>query len=121
MTHASTSMTYEFTARTDKGRVRSNNEDAVAVDRDAQVAILADGMGGYNAGEVASGMATSVACPWPYPEAKVYDPQGFYRANGAEGPYSVGKWSTWQQGPSRNLDVDLGSKSDRCATDNAHG
>jgi len=22
--------------------------------------------------------ATSVACPWPYPEAKVYDPQGFY-------------------------------------------
>ena len=43
MTHASTSMTYEFTARTDKGRVRSNNEDAVAVDRDAQVAILADG------------------------------------------------------------------------------
>ena len=39
MTHASTSMTYEFTARTDKGRVRSNNEDAVAVDRDAQVAI----------------------------------------------------------------------------------
>ena len=46
MTHASTSMTYEFTARTDKGRVRSNNEDAVAIDRDAQVAILADGMGG---------------------------------------------------------------------------
>ena len=24
----------------------------------------------------ASGLATSVACPWPYPEAKVYDPQG---------------------------------------------
>jgi hypothetical protein len=22
--------------------------------------------------------ATSVACPWPFPEAKVYDPQGFY-------------------------------------------
>ncbi|AOG24405.1 Stp1/IreP family PP2C-type Ser/Thr phosphatase [Acidovorax sp. RAC01] len=52
-------MTYEFFARTDKGRVRSNNEDAVAVDTDAQIAILADGMGGYNAGEVASGMATT--------------------------------------------------------------
>ena len=26
----------------------------------------------------ASGAATSVACPWPYPEAKVYDPQGLY-------------------------------------------
>ena len=26
-----------------------------------------------------------MACPWPYPEAKVYDPQGFYEENGAEG------------------------------------
>lgn len=52
-------MTYEFSAQTDKGRVRTNNEDAVAIDRDTQLAILADGMGGYNAGEVASGMATT--------------------------------------------------------------
>ena len=59
MTHAATSMTYEFSALTDKGRVRTNNEDAVTIDADAQVAILADGMGGYNAGEVASGMATT--------------------------------------------------------------
>lgn len=50
-------MTYEFFAQTDRGRVRANNEDAVAVDREAQVAVLADGMGGYNAGEIASGMA----------------------------------------------------------------
>ena len=35
----------------------------------------------------ASGLATSVACPWPYPEAKVFDPQGYYEKNGAEGPY----------------------------------
>ena len=62
----------------------------------------------------ASGLATSVACPWPYPEAKVYDPQGYYEENGAEGPYSVGKWSTWQQGlPDGRPDVELGSKSDR--------
>lgn len=54
-----TPMTYEFVARTDKGRVRGNNEDAVAIDQGAQLAILADGMGGYNAGEVASGMATT--------------------------------------------------------------
>lgn len=69
----------------------------------------------------ASGQATAVACPWPYPEAKVYDPQGYYRANGAEGPYSVGKWSTWQQGPFGNVDVELGSTSDRCASEHAHG
>src|SRR3990167_813356 len=44
---------------THPGRVRANNEDAVAVDPHAQLAVLADGMGGYNAGEVASGMATT--------------------------------------------------------------
>jgi hypothetical protein len=30
--------------------------------------------------------ATSVACPRPYPEAKVYDPQGFYEKAGQPGP-----------------------------------
>jgi len=45
-----------------------------------------------------SGAATSVACPWPYPEAKVYDPQGNYEKAGAQGPYSVGIWSTWMSG-----------------------
>ncbi len=70
----------------------------------------------------ASGLATSVACPWPYPEAKVYDPQGYYEENGAEGPYSVGKWSTWQQGlPDGRPDVELGSKSDRCASESQNG
>jgi protein phosphatase len=55
----SAKMGYEFFARTDPGRVRANNEDAVAIDPQAQLALLADGMGGYNAGEVASGMATT--------------------------------------------------------------
>ncbi|HEY5843383.1 MAG TPA: spirocyclase AveC family protein [Mycobacterium sp.] len=54
----------------------------------------------------ASGAATSVACPWPYPEAKVYDPQGYYEKAGAQGPYSVGIWSTWMSGqPSGRPDV----------------
>jgi serine/threonine protein phosphatase PrpC len=49
-----------FAARTDTGLVRAHNEDSVAVSADHGFAILADGMGGYNAGEVASGIATSV-------------------------------------------------------------
>jgi len=53
-------MKYAFSACTDQGRVRSNNEDAVSIDHQAQVAVLADGMGGYNAGEVASHMATEI-------------------------------------------------------------
>jgi protein phosphatase len=49
----------EFYATTDRGRARANNEDSVAIDDAAALAVLADGMGGYNAGEVASGMATA--------------------------------------------------------------
>ena len=49
---------YLFCAHTDIGRVRANNEDAVVFDAEMAVGVLADGMGGYNAGEVASGMAT---------------------------------------------------------------
>ncbi len=52
-------MNYTFFAQTDPGLVRSNNEDSVAFDDTCQVAVLADGMGGYNAGEVASGMTTT--------------------------------------------------------------
>lgn len=47
----------EFAARTDAGMVRSHNEDAIHASPEHAFAILADGMGGYNAGEVASAMA----------------------------------------------------------------
>ena len=42
---------------TDTGKVREHNEDTIAVDPDIGLLVLADGMGGYNAGEVASGIA----------------------------------------------------------------
>ncbi|MEL7024502.1 MAG: Stp1/IreP family PP2C-type Ser/Thr phosphatase [Pseudomonadota bacterium] len=47
----------QFSAVTDTGRVREHNEDAIATNGDAGLLVLADGMGGYNAGEVASGIA----------------------------------------------------------------
>jgi PPM family protein phosphatase len=52
-------ITIELHAAVDPGRARSNNEDSVATDDSVALAVLADGMGGYNAGEVASNMATS--------------------------------------------------------------
>jgi protein phosphatase len=52
-------MTYEFFCLTDTGLLREGNEDSVVLDPDNQVVVLADGMGGYNAGEVASAMATT--------------------------------------------------------------
>jgi len=49
----------KIAAKTDTGLVRSHNEDAIAHDPECGLAILADGMGGYNAGEVASAIATT--------------------------------------------------------------
>ena len=50
----------EVASCTDPGMVRSHNEDSIASDPANGLVVLADGMGGYNAGEVASGMATTV-------------------------------------------------------------
>jgi PPM family protein phosphatase len=52
-------MIYAFCTQTDPGLARDNNEDSVTVDTATQLCVLADGMGGYNAGEIASGMATT--------------------------------------------------------------
>lgn len=51
-------MKCDFFSLTDPGRVRANNEDCVAVLPALGLVALADGMGGYNAGEVASALAT---------------------------------------------------------------
>ena len=44
----------------DVGRRRSHNEDSIASDPGLGVAVLADGMGGYRAGEVASAIAVNM-------------------------------------------------------------
>ncbi|MES9906107.1 MAG: protein phosphatase 2C domain-containing protein [Sedimenticola sp.] len=51
-------MLIEVVSRTDKGRVRACNEDSLALFPGAGLVTLADGMGGYSAGEVASQLAT---------------------------------------------------------------
>lgn len=50
----------EYAWQTDKGRRRSANEDAVAVFPATGLVIVADGIGGASAGEVASRLATHV-------------------------------------------------------------
>jgi protein phosphatase len=50
----------EIFSQTHTGMVRSHNEDSVGSEPACGLVVLADGMGGYNAGEVASGMAVSV-------------------------------------------------------------
>jgi hypothetical protein len=62
----------------------------------------------------ASKAATSVACPWPYPEAKVYDPNAFYEQAGQPGPYFPGIWAGWPSGQSGRPDVDPPADGGRC-------
>jgi protein phosphatase len=49
----------EIVCASDTGRVRSHNEDSTASDASLGLVILADGMGGYSAGEVASAIAVT--------------------------------------------------------------
>jgi len=50
----------EVASATHPGMVRPHNEDSIATDAEVGLAVLADGMGGYNAGEVASGIAVAL-------------------------------------------------------------
>jgi PPM family protein phosphatase len=52
--------TLDVATLTDSGKVRPHNEDSVTQRAESGVLVLADGMGGYNAGEVASALATEL-------------------------------------------------------------
>jgi serine/threonine protein phosphatase PrpC len=53
---------FEAAGRTDPGRVRPHNEDAFGVQVSAGLLVVADGLGGHAAGEVASRMAVDTLC-----------------------------------------------------------
>ncbi len=53
-------MNIEVVSRTDVGRVRTNNEDNFLADASMGLYVVCDGMGGHNAGEVASKICCDV-------------------------------------------------------------
>ena len=51
---------WAYAGKSDVGRTRAHNEDSIAIVEKLQLVALADGMGGYQAGEVASKIAIDV-------------------------------------------------------------
>ena len=68
--------------QTDTGKVREHNEDTIAFDPDIGLMVLADGMGGYNAGEVASGIAVKTIVNLVREAFQVQDLHSVDRATG---------------------------------------
>ncbi|HYD80734.1 MAG TPA: protein phosphatase 2C domain-containing protein [Paucimonas sp.] len=68
----------QIASLTDPGQLRERNEDSIGACPETGLVVLADGMGGYNAGGVASGMAVStlvagVKQAWPTEALKSLD------------------------------------------------
>ena len=57
---SSTRLSLEIAAKTDPGVLRSLNEDSIATVSDLGLLVLADGMGGYQSGDVASSLTTRI-------------------------------------------------------------
>jgi protein phosphatase len=75
----------QIVTQTHTGMVRTQNEDSVLANPQRGFVVLADGMGGYNAGEVASGMATAL----------IGTQLEMALTQGAE-PVPVGEGKSWQ-------------------------
>ena len=80
-------MPIEYAGATDVGRKRDHNEDALLVLPEHDLAVVCDGMGGHEAGEVASGLgcetikaffelARDPNATWPYRYDKKMDEAG---------------------------------------------
>ncbi len=57
-------MQIQFGSRTNQGRVRTSNEDSFVANPETKLLLVADGMGGHAAGEIASNLAASTVNEW---------------------------------------------------------
>lgn len=79
----------EMVCLSDSGLVRDHNEDAVSIDPEFGFAVLCDGLGGYNAGEVASGMTVSLVAQGLRQGLQNLPPQQLDQASGKLNAYRL--------------------------------
>jgi protein phosphatase len=91
----------EFAWRTDQGRVRAHNEDAVSVHAEWGLVVVADGVGGASAGEVASRLAVDsiAACFARQPLPRGDRDQARSLAEAAVGEANLAVWERAQETP----------------------
>jgi PPM family protein phosphatase len=83
-------MRYVAVAKTDVGRKRSGNEDSFCVDSELCLFVVADGMGGHAAGEVASRLAVETIHEWIFKYVR-----GQAIAQGAQPLPACSRQATW--------------------------
>ncbi|MFY9975045.1 MAG: protein phosphatase 2C domain-containing protein [Chromatiaceae bacterium] len=91
----------EFAWRTDQGRVRAHNEDAVSVHPEWGLVVVADGVGGARAGEVASQLAVDAiaACCARQGVARGGRDQALALAQAAVAEANLAVWERAQENP----------------------
>ena len=82
-------MEMEFGAQSDTGCVRQNNEDSYGVAAEMNLFILSDGMGGLEAGEVASRLAVDTVLARCRQMRRFTAPRNRVQASGAWAPQSL--------------------------------
>jgi serine/threonine protein phosphatase PrpC len=76
-------MNLESFGQTDVGKKRDHNEDSIFIDEEVGLYVVADGMGGHAAGEVASATAVDVL------KEEFKENAGLIESYQSEGPYEV--------------------------------
>jgi protein phosphatase len=102
----------EMAAMTHQGMVRGHNEDTVFADP-VGLAVLADGMGGYSAGEVASGIAVRVLVEGMLPPVRARRPMG--KVDVASGLSHAGQLVQKQVGLANKGIFDAAAERPECA------
>ncbi len=112
----------------DVGLRRQLNEDSLVIDKDSRIFIVADGMGGHNAGEIASSLAADTVknfilrsvdeeeITWPYG----IDPKMSFNANRLRTAFLLANKRVWKEADNREDYTGMGTTMVAAMVDEIH-